>query len=263
METTLDEPFRVDRLSAGEHEIHVLRDDLLPGGSKQRACRPYLQVLMEKGASHFVYASPFAGFAQVALAQAANELGARCTLFCEEDKTVSANSKPHAFSLLAGSHGADVRVVRSLEEAEERSESFARQQDAFKVPLGFNDPVFNRELESAISRLWPKICDTLARPIERIWVPVGSGTLGRALSRVLRSEMSFVWVDVGVLPAGDPRVVRLMSLPNATYLRAPEHFAAAREIPPPVPSNRHYDSKLWRFIRERASPGDLWWNVAR
>jgi hypothetical protein len=48
--------------------VHVVRDDLLPGGTKQRAVHAYLRDAIAGGATSFVYASPPPGFAQVALA---------------------------------------------------------------------------------------------------------------------------------------------------------------------------------------------------
>lgn len=58
--------------------IRVVRDDLLPGGTKQRASAPFIQDMVNIGYSHFVYASPFAGFAQVALAYTCRMLNVRC-----------------------------------------------------------------------------------------------------------------------------------------------------------------------------------------
>ena len=55
----------------------VVRDDMLPGGTKRRA----LPVLM-KGSSEYVYASSVYSYAQVALAYVARESGKRATVFC-------------------------------------------------------------------------------------------------------------------------------------------------------------------------------------
>ena len=58
----------------------VVRDDLLPGGTKRRA----LPVLM-KGKSEYVYASPVYGYGQVALAHVARESGKRATVFVRSE----------------------------------------------------------------------------------------------------------------------------------------------------------------------------------
>ncbi len=38
-------------------------------------------------------------------------------------------------------------------------------------------------------------------------------------------------------------------------------FAEQASLSPPIPSNEHYDAKLWAHILERGRAGDLWWNV--
>ena len=43
--------------------ITIVRDDFLPGGTKQRACGPFLESVTKLGGRHFICASPFAGFA--------------------------------------------------------------------------------------------------------------------------------------------------------------------------------------------------------
>ena len=58
----------VSKISLESKNIFAIRDDLLPGGTKQRAAIPYIHNEIKKGHRHFIYASPFSGFAQVALA---------------------------------------------------------------------------------------------------------------------------------------------------------------------------------------------------
>ncbi len=54
--------------SIGNCDIWIAREDLLPGGTKQRAVIPYLRELSALGYRQLAYASPFCGYAQVALA---------------------------------------------------------------------------------------------------------------------------------------------------------------------------------------------------
>src|SRR6185295_15323322 len=66
-----------------EHEgFQVVRDDLLPGGTKRRA----LHVLFDEH-TEYVYAGPVYGYAQVALAYAAADACKKATIFCAERKT--------------------------------------------------------------------------------------------------------------------------------------------------------------------------------
>jgi hypothetical protein len=80
--------------------VLVVRDDILPGGTKRRA----LPVLM-KGSTEYVYASPVYGYAQVALAHVARESGKRATVFCAK------RSIRHARTLEAQAAGARIIEV--------------------------------------------------------------------------------------------------------------------------------------------------------
>jgi hypothetical protein len=254
--------FQLDTLTTPAGRLHVLRDDLLPGGTKQRGCLRYLRELRQAGTREFVYASPFAGFAQVALSVSAALLGARCTLFCERDKTVS-HPGFHAFSRLAQRHGADLVLCEDLDEAHARTLEYAREPSMTVLPLGFRSQRFMDILTEEIQHVWSGLVDELGHPPRELWVPVGSGTLLQCFHRVTAGRVPIFGVDVRVLAPEDDRIAALRELPGVTLLRTPERFHEPVENPPPVPSNCHYDAKLWRFLGSRAAPSALWWNVAR
>lgn len=97
--------------------IHIVRDDMLKGGTKQRAIIPYLRSLKSKGYKTFVYASPFSGFAQVALASGCQDLNLECILYCEQDQTINDQGVSHKFTKLASSMGAKILLTKNLDEA--------------------------------------------------------------------------------------------------------------------------------------------------
>lgn len=263
----------VDTLQAGKHYVHVVRDDLLGGGTKERACRPFLQALMRQGAREFLYASPFCGFAQVALAKSARELGARCTIYAARAPTGGS----HEFTELAKSYGAQIRLCDSLTEAlmqAERAErgayvfreifadgsALAPRTSVVNLPLGFDHPEFHSAFRTALQDAWLSLSHF---DLNRVWLPVGSGTFARCLRSIIPERIELCLVDVGVLPRADKRIRSLTAMPNTSYVRTPESFFDEAIAPPPIPSNKHYDAKLWRFILENSREGDLWWNVAR
>lgn len=254
--------FQLDTLATACGRLHVLRDDLLPGGTKQRGCWRYLRELQQQGSREFVYASPFAGFAQVALSVSAALLGVPCTLFCERDKT-AAEPAFHAFSRLAQRHGAELILCESLEEAHERACAHGRQRSSTVLPLGFRAERFMEILTEEIRRVWDGLVGELGAAPSELWLPVGSGTLMQCFHRVTGGRTPIYGVDVRVLPAEDDRLASLRELPGVTLLRTPELFHEPVLLTPPVPSNRHYDAKLWRFVASQAKPSALWWNVAR
>lgn len=254
----------VERIKHNAKTFYVVRDDLLPGGSKQRACVPLLKGLHKKGAQHFLYASPFAGFAQVALAFAAQQINLSCHLFCEEDKTNSMPLQKHAFTLLAEKFGAQITVVSTLNEAEALAENEARKKTSnYKIPLGFNCEEFISEFEIQLREQWAHITKKMGLTPKRVWLPVGSGTLLSVIRRIVPNSTEINCVDVCVLSDQDPRIQAVKNDPRVNYFKTPEKFYQLAEQPPSIPSNIHYDAKLWRHLVEFGQMDDLWWNVAR
>lgn len=251
--------FQKLQLDEGKH-IHIAREDLLTGGTKQRACLPYLKHLMGLGRSKFIYASPFAGFAQVALAYCSQALGAEAVLFCEKDPSTQ---ESHEFSLLAQKYGARIILCESLLDAESKAITFLKQNPQFfKIPLGFDDPQFRTELKNAL--IEPLSNFFQANPKSRsLWVSLGSGTLLKCLRQVLPQRINIEAVDVHVLSAKDPRIQVTKELEGVRVHSAKQEFHVRCEEKPPLPSNIHYDAKVWGFLNSSADENDLWWNVAR
>jgi hypothetical protein len=214
--------------------IVVVRDDLLPGGTKRRA----LPVLLT-GAREFVYASPVYGYAQIALAHAAKVSGVRVTIFC------AARKIRHARTMQAIRAGARIIEVPNgyLSVVKARAKTYCAVSGAVLLPFGLDCTAFIRSLSDIARRL----------PIEpaEVWTVAGSGVLIRALQ--------MAW------PAARFYAVRVGAYPNAgaaTVMEAPERFEDDAELPPPFPSCSNYDAKAWRFIKRHATPGALFWNVA-
>lgn len=244
--------------------IQIVREDLLPGGTKQRAAIPFLKHFAERGVREFVYASPFCGFAQLALAQAAHHLGLKLVLFCEADPASDGN-QAHALTKQAQDLGAYVALSRSLNEAERQAALYAFEvANVFKIPLGLHHEVFLHHYQSRIAEQLVILHQRLnGEPLRRLWLPVGSGTLARLFRKLLPVEVTLNCVDVRVLPSEDARIQGLTELPNVNLYRAEELFQEPSLGIAPVPSNIYYDAKLWTFIEAHAQTGDVWWNVAR
>jgi 1-aminocyclopropane-1-carboxylate deaminase/D-cysteine desulfhydrase-like pyridoxal-dependent ACC family enzyme len=248
----------VSKIDLGNKKIFSVRDDLLVGGTKQRAAVPYIEKLIEEGHRHFIYASPFSGFAQVALAYACKELGVDCTLFCEKDN----DSLIHEFSMLAQSHGANIVLCETLADASMKSQDYASlNHGVMLIPLGFNDPHFKNLLKREISKHW----DTLKADfkIVELWLPIGSGTLLSVFKEVVGPRVKLNGVNVNVLPDSDARIKLITGDSNITYFQSRQKFHEPCINLPPIPSNLYYDAKLFDFLEAHASDGAFWWNVAR
>jgi hypothetical protein len=124
-----------------------------------------------------------------------------------------------------------------------RARDYCRSNGSVLLPFGLDDPRFIDALADAARKI-PVV------PTE-VWSAVGSGCLSRALQQA--------W------PAAKVYGVRVGAKPNAgraEVLVASERYEQDARDPPPFPSCRNYDAKVWTFMKKYATPGALFWNVA-
>lgn len=213
----------------------IVRDDLLPGGTKSRA----LPVLLDGPEQEYVYASPVCGYAQVALAIVAQALGKRATIFC------AARTYKHRLTQQAAAAGARIVEVPVgyMTVVKSRAAEYCRAHGARLLPFGLDTPEFLAALADV----------ALALPVapREVWTVAGSGVLSRALQQAW-PDARFYAVRVGAEPDAG----------RAITVAAPEKFEQDARVPPPFPSCANYDAKAWRFIQSQAKPGALFWNVA-
>jgi hypothetical protein len=219
-----------------EHQgVLVVRDDLIPGGTKRRVLPAMLA-----GGVEYAYASPAYGYAQVALAYSCREVGSRATIF------TARRSVPHTRTVEARDAGAKIVMVPNgyLSVVRARLAVYAGETGAIPLPFGFDSPEFIAGLADVARGL----------PVDppEVWTVAGSGTLSRALQAAWPGA-AFHAVRVGKAPDAG----------RATIHEAPEPFERDAKQPPPFPSCSNYDAKAWRFIARHARPGALFWNVAR
>lgn len=263
---SLSPPVELDPVNTKRGKVLVARDDLLLGGTKQRAIAPFLRDQAAKGFEEFVYGSPPPGFAQVALASTCQQMGLTATIFCDDmDHEGIPSATLHEFSRLAHSFGAKIYTVPHLHQAERLADEYAAEEPTRRqrVPLGFAVEEFTLYLRAEIEKQWQRILGYIGGTPKAMWIPVGSATLGNVFRDVLPDEVTLRAVNVRVLPDEDERLVAFAKRPNVVMYKTPERFADPCELAAPVPSNLYYDSKLWRFLKDEADDHDVWWNVAR
>jgi hypothetical protein len=213
----------------------VVRDDLLPGGTKMRYMLPILSTVKEP---EIVYATPAVGYAQLALAHVCKILGKQAVLF------VAKRSKPHPRTLMAKAAGAIVYQVPHgyLNVVQSRARQYAADKGAYLVPFGVDIPEALDYFAAAAKLL-------NISPAE-VWTCSGSGALTRGLQ--------IAW------PGADFHTIRVGAEPKvgkAKLYTAPEKFDRPARYLPPYPSCAEYDAKIWQYAVEKASPGALIWNV--
>jgi hypothetical protein len=215
--------------------IMVVRDDLLPGGTKRRALAPYLA---RAEAAEFVYASPVYGYAQIALGHAARDAGKKATIFSAHRRI------RHPRTIQAINAGVELHEVPSgyLSNVQSKARQYAQANGAELVPFGLDAPHFLESIAEAARaiNISPK----------EVWTVAGSGVLTRAL-QMAWPDAAFHAVQVGHVP----------DVGRARLRVAPERFEDDAKYPPSFPSCSNYDAKAWRFMKLWARPGAIFWNV--
>ncbi len=193
-------------------------------------------------------------------------MGLRCTLFCEKDQAFSGTDQNqfHEFSLLAQKYGAEIILVHSLAEASMQAQKFAsKSKDRLELPLGFDCNEFRNALKEEVTIMWNDMMSDLPSAPKNMWLPVGSGTLAKTIRAVIPSSIQIQCVNVRVLNPGDIRLDQVKSLPQTHFHDSSLLFQQPSKDLPSIPSNLYYDAKLWSFIKNFGTDGDVWWNVAR
>jgi len=222
--------------------ILVVRDDKLEGGSKRRALTPDMLRLAGEGHEEFVFGGPAEGYAQLALAYSAKEIGVRATYFVAKRKQPHRNTVE---AIAAGIKAVEIPHGR-LSVVQYRARTYCAETGAYFYPLGFATPEYEAELTKQISAALEGL------EFSETWACAGSGLLTRCMQAAAPSVNHHA-VRIGFPP----------KVGDAILFDAPEAFADEAASPPPFPSAANYDAKVWRFIKEHAKPGALFWNVGR
>lgn len=227
---------KIETITVDGKSIMIVRDDLLVGGTKEAALLCFIATLP---CQELVYAGPRQGYAQIALASACKAIGKKATLFIAQSAT------KHPRSLKAQALGAELREVPCgyLTVVRARAREYCKETGAQMLPFG----LACEEMEAAIQAR----ATALNIAPQEVWSVAGSGTLQRGLQRAW-PQAKFYAVQIGKPPQAG----------RAQVLIAKEKYEQAAKMPPPFPSCSNYDAKAWRFMKERAADGALFWNVA-
>lgn len=259
-----------------DRKVLVIRDDRLPGGTKQRALASFIASRPER---EFVYPGPVHGYAQLALALSVHaaqsnpwSAGERFQHRVRQGTLFVDLRRPrHPLTDLAEALGATIHEMGTaadhtpLWQVESAAKSYVTRRNSLEpgstalMPFGLGSPEYLRLLVESLNSAGIKRLG----PAPHVWLVAGSGTIARAL-RLCLPQAVLHCVQVGKELPGDVRHA-ICSVRGGEVLVAPQAFeeqAAEAELPP-FPSVANYDAKLWAFVRRHARAGDYVWNVGR
>lgn len=222
--------------------VHVLRDDLLPGGTKSLL----LDKLVQPGIKEYVYASPVYGGFQIALSLYCRTHGYKATIFCAKRNGHHANTRKCI------EYGAQVIEVPYgyLTNVEKHARIYAEEKGAVKLAFGAKSP---ESIQTIADRMREATAMIGFEP-QNIWCAVGSGTLiDGILQGTDHSRVHGVVVGAEYNP-GNYR---------ALLYKYPRPFADQSRVLAPFPSMPNYDLKAWEYCRmySQVQPKCFFWNV--
>jgi hypothetical protein len=222
--------------------IKVVRDDLLPGGTKSIL----MPLIDDPAITEFVYASPVYGGFQIALAMYCKRVGKRATIFCAQR-----NSK-HANTLKCIEHGANVIEVPYgyLSVVEKKAREYCNKPHIKKIVFGAS----THENKLLIAERVKQVIELLGKEPDEIWCAVGSGTLISSILMAVSPNVKVVGVQVGA-------DFKAMS-PNLTIIKYSKPFDKESKIKVDFPSTPNYDLKAFEVCLKQKGDGTiLFWNV--
>jgi hypothetical protein len=232
------------------HEDYiVVRDDLLGAGTKVRGIDYLIGHMPEfKETKEWVFGScPATGYAQISLPVVCGKYDKKAVLFMAERK----RENFHGYQLKGLSLGADYRWVPNgmLNVTQKRAKDYVAENPTERavLPLGLEHP--------SVIGSFIKVARALPLSPKEVWTVGSSGTLNRSLQ--------LAWPDAKIHVVSVGHNMKEREIGRAIYHRSELKFdkPVKPEDAPPFPSAPTYDAKAWKFIREHASSGALFWNV--
>ena len=254
-----------------QNGIYVLRDDLLPGGTKSIL----LDSIINGGKTHsdpqlkgnrvptynddineIVYASPCYGGFQIALSIFCKNNNKKATVFCAKRKIRHPNTETCI------QNGATVVEVPYgyLSVVEKHAREYVRAREpgvVLKIAFGANSPESINIIASRAKCVIEKFYTTYGTPPDEIWCAVGSGTLIsgiiQAVNEMQALRPSNKGSEVSPLKIYGVQVGKEFNCHNSlnvTMIVYPKPFEYASKLKVNFPSMPNYDLKAFETCLE-------------
>jgi hypothetical protein len=232
--------------------FHVIRDDYLIGGTKQRMISGVIDA--NPLTTEFVYAGPVEGYAQIALSYGCSIYGKKATLLLPMRRplhSLTKFAKKYNPKIIEIERATRKELIARAERYVENVKKKCGNDYIILLPSGFYQPDYIKILANQIKKAY-------TGPIpKRMWLVAGSATLLNSLYIVF-PKTHFLVVQVGMTIWPD------QIQPNRTTLYiSKERFSNIAKKQPPYPSVNTYDAKAWIFILQDGKSGDYIWNVGK
>lgn len=232
----------------GYEGVKVLRDDLLPGGTKSLILDSELDISVNE----WVYASPVYGGLQIALSHWCKNNNKRATIFCAKRNKIHSNTK-ECIDL-----GANLVQIPYgyLANIQSKAKHYCLETNAKQIPFGFNTD----NAKDIIANRMKAIIKKLGKEPDEIWCAIGSGVLVEGIIKGTNTAKIF-GVQVGKeYNIGMNKFLKGFERLNVIPYHKP--FEKDSDLIPPFKSTYNYDAKAWDYCLSKKGGGEIFfWNV--
>jgi len=246
--------------------IYILRDDLLPGGTKSILIDSLL--LNHDDVNELVYASPCYGGFQIALSIFCKNNDKKATIFCAKRKIRHPNTE------ICIQNGANVVEVPYgyLSVVEKHSREYVMSKEpgfAQKIAFGAHSPESINIIASRAKRVIETFYTTYGTLPDEIWCAVGSGTLISGIIQAyneIQGKEGYKGRTLKIYGVQVGKEFKDTNYPNVTILVYPKPFEYASKLKVDFPSMPNYDLKAFELCLEHNKNSHdnknvLFWNV--
>ena len=245
--------------------IYILRDDLLPGGTKSILIDSLL--VNRDDVNELVYASPCYGGFQIALSIFCKNNNKKATIFCAKRTIRHPNTEicirnganvvevPYGYLSVVEKHARE--YIRDSTLKKKKSISINSEGGVpmpLKIAFGANSPESINIIASRAKRVIETFHTTYGTPPDEIWCAVGSGTLIsgiiQAYNEMQGKEMDERPLKIYGVQVGKEYKDSCSNYPNVTILVYPKPFEYASKLKVNFPSMPNYDLKAFETCLE-------------
>jgi len=258
-----------------QNGIYVLRDDLLPGGTKSILIDSLVHVC--DNVNELVYASPCYGGFQIALSIFCKNNNKKATIFCAKRKVRHPNTEtcvqnganvvevPYGYLSVVEKHAREYMLRKPTRQATNDDEGGV----PLKIAFGANSPESINIIASRAKRVIERFYTIYGTPPDEIWCAVGSGTL---ISGIIQAcnEMQGTASSPKIYGVQVGKEFNGHNSPNVTIIVYPKPFEYASKLEVNFPSMPNYDLKAFELCLKYNKNNDintnknkkiLFWNV--
>lgn len=223
--------------------ITILRDDLLPGGTKSIL----MPAMINPDADEIAYASSRYGGLQVALSHYCKSIGKPLTIVTAQHKSIHKNTMEiiNNETNVIYVFPAHTRVI------EARLREYVAQRNVQIINFG----AFSTQAIELLKNRAVAVIAAMPLPPDQIWCAVGSGTLITAIAKAVGNRPITVHgVCVG-------KVFESPIVENIKIYYYNKKFGYECRIQTPFPCNANYEKKAYELMLKYGQGRMLFWNV--